>query len=301
MQKKSRRMTRASRQNIGYAYIAVWIIGFLVFKFYPFISSLFYSFTNYNLFKESVENIGLGNYEKIVDTAKYLKSYIVTFKYAFMTVPLKLLFALFIAYLLNFKIKGINLFRTAYYIPSILGGSVAIAVLWQFLFQNEGLVNTIIGIFGVEPVNWLGSPDHALFVICLLRVWQFGSAMVIFLAALKGVPQDLYEAAAIDGAGKFTQFLKITIPLITPVIFYNLITQLCQAFQEFNGPFMITKGGPLGSTTLISILIYQNAFKTYDMGLASAMAWLLFLIVAALTAVSFISQKHWVYYGDEER
>lgn len=301
MQKKSRRMTRASRQNIGYAYIAVWIIGFLVFKFYPFISSLFYSFTNYNLFKESVENIGLGNYEKIVNTAKYLKSYIVTFKYAFMTVPLKLLFALFIAYLLNFKIKGINLFRTAYYIPSILGGSVAIAVLWQFLFQNEGLVNTIIGIFGVEPVNWLGSPDHALFVICLLRVWQFGSAMVIFLAALKGVPQDLYEAAAIDGAGKFTQFLKITIPLITPVIFYNLITQLCQAFQEFNGPFMITKGGPLGSTTLISILIYQNAFKTYDMGLASAMAWLLFLIVAALTAVSFISQKYWVYYGDEER
>ena len=277
------------------------IIGFLVFKFYPFMSSLFYSFTNYNLFKESVENIGFANYEKIVDTAKYLKSYIVTFKYAFMTVPLKLLFALFIAYLLNFKIKGINLFRTAYYIPSILGGSVAIAVLWQFLFQNEGLVNTIIGLFGVKPVNWLGSPDYALFVICLLRVWQFGSAMVIFLAALKGVPQDLYEAASIDGAGKFTQFLKITIPLITPVIFYNLVTQLCQAFQEFNGPFMITKGGPLGSTTLISILIYQNAFKTYDMGLASAMAWLLFLIVAVLTAVSFISQKHWVYYGDEER
>lgn len=300
MQKKTKKITRASR-NIGYAYIAIWIIGFLVFKFYPFMSSLFYSFTNYNLFKESVENIGFANYEKIVDTAKYLKSYIVTFKYAFMTVPLKLLFALFIAYLLNFKIKGINLFRTAYYIPSILGGSVAIAVLWQFLFQNEGLVNTIIGLFGVKPVNWLGSPDYALFVICLLRVWQFGSAMVIFLAALKGVPQDLYEAASIDGAGKFTQFLKITIPLITPVIFYNLVTQLCQAFQEFNGPFMITKGGPLGSTTLISILIYQNAFKTYDMGLASAMAWLLFLIVAVLTAVSFISQKHWVYYGDEER
>ena len=268
MQKKTKKITRASRQNIGYAYIAIWIIGFLVFKFYPFMSSLFYSFTNYNLFKESVENIGFANYEKIVDTAKYLKSYIVTFKYAFMTVPLKLLFALFIAYLLNFKIKGINLFRTAYYIPSILGGSVAIAVLWQFLFQNEGLVNTIIGLFGVKPVNWLGSPDYA---------------------------------ASIDGAGKFTQFLKITIPLITPVIFYNLVTQLCQAFQEFNGPFMITKGGPLGSTTLISILIYQNAFKTYDMGLASAMAWLLFLIVAVLTAVSFISQKHWVYYGDEER
>jgi len=294
-------MKKLLKRNVGYAYISIWIIGFLVFKFYPFISSLYYSFTDYNLFKENMNPIGLGNYRKIFETSKYLKSYVVTFKYAFMTVPLKLLFALFIAYLLNFKLKAINLFRTVYYIPSILGGSVAIAVLWQFLFQNEGLVNAVIGIAGVAPVNWLGSADHALFVICLLRVWQFGSAMVIFLAALKGVSEDLYEAAAIDGAGKLTQFLKITIPIITPVIFYNLITQLCQAFQEFNGPFMITKGGPLGSTTLISILIYQNAFKTFDMGLASAMAWLLFLIVAALTAVSFISQKHWVYYGDEER
>ena len=159
----------------------------------------------------------------------------------------------------------------------------------------------IIRLFGGDPINWLGSSKYALFVICLLRVWQFGSAMVIFLAALKGVPEDLYEAAAIDGASKFTQFMKITIPMITPVVFFNLITQLCQAFQEFNGPFVITNGGPQGSTTLISILIYQNAFKTYKMGLASAMAWMLFLIVAVLTAISFISQKYWVYYGDEER
>ena len=286
--------------NIGLLYILPWLVGFLLFKVYPFASSLYYSFTNYDLFN-GITKTGLLNYEKIFTDEDIIRAFVVTFKYAIFDVPLKLAFALFIAYILNFKLKGVNFFRTAYYIPSILGGSVAIAVLWQFLFQNEGLVNTIIGLFGVKPVNWLGSPDYALFVICLLRVWQFGSAMVIFLAALKGVPQDLYEAASIDGAGKFTQFLKITIPLITPVIFYNLVTQLCQAFQEFNGPFMITKGGPLGSTTLISILIYQNAFKTYDMGLASAMAWLLFLIVAVLTAVSFISQKHWVYYGDEER
>ncbi len=301
MSNRKKKSAQRRKQNMGYVYISIWIFGFLVFKLYPFLSSLYYSFTDYNLFKAAVNQIGFGNYEKIFDTSKYVKSYIVTFKYSFMTVPLKLLFALFIAYLLNFKIRGINMFRTIYYIPSILGGSVAIAVLWQFLFQNEGLVNAIIGMFGAAPVNWLGSADHALFVICLLRVWQFGSAMVIFLAALKGVSQDLYEAAAIDGAGKLTQFIRITIPIITPVIFYNLITQLCQAFQEFNGPFMITKGGPLGSTTLISILIYQNAFKTFDMGLASAMAWLLFLIVASLTAVSFISQKYWVYYGDEER
>ena len=137
-------------------------------------------------------------------------------------------------------------------------------------------------------------------MIVLLRVWQFGSAMVIFLAALKGVSEDLYEAASIDGAGKWTQFFKITVPLITPVIFYNLITQLCQAFQEFNAPFLVTKGGPNGATTLISMLIYNNAFLRHKMGMASAQAWILFLIVMTLTAVAFISQKKWVYYSDEE-
>ncbi len=297
---KSSTWKKVLKDNMGYVYLLPWLIGFLVFKFYPFLSSLYYSMTNYNLFKEGTNFVGLDNYEAILNTSKYVKSFIVTFKYAFMTVPLKLLFALFIAYILNFKLKFINLFRTIYYIPSILGGSIAIAVLWQFLFQNEGLVNMALAVFGVEPINWLGSSDHALFVICLLRVWQFGSAMVIFLAALKGVPADLYEAAAIDGAGKVRQFFKVTLPMITPVIFFNLITQLCQAFQEFNGPFVITNGGPQGSTTLISILIYQNAFKTYKMGLASAMAWLLFIIVATFTAISFISQKYWVYYSDDD-
>ena len=193
------------------------------------------------------------------------------------------------------------MFRTIYYIPSILGGSVAIAVVWKFIFQGDGLINQFIQMFGGEKINFLGSTHYALFVICLLRVWQFGSAMVIFLAALKGVPQELYEAASIDGAGKWRQFFSVTVPLITPVIFYNLITQLCEAFQEFNSAFIITKGGPLGSTTLISLLIYQNAFRTYEMGLASAMAWLLFIIICTLTVVSFASQKYWVYYSDDER
>ena len=297
--KKQSTLKRLLKQNKGYIYLLPWLIGFLVFKFYPFLSSAYYSLTNYNLFKDNLEFIGLQNYQSILNTSKYVKSFVITFKYAFMTVPLKLVFALFIAYLLNFKIKGINIFRTVYYIPSILGGSVAIAVLWQFLFQNEGLINMVLGALGIAPVNWLGSPDHALFVISLLRVWQFGSAMVVFLAALKGVPEDLYEAASIDGCSRPRQFLNITIPMITPVIFFNFVTQLCQAFQEFNGPFVITNGGPRGSTTLISILIYQNAFKTYKMGLASAMAWMLFIIVATLTAISFFSQKYWVYYGDE--
>ena len=271
MQKKTKKITRASRQNIGYAYIAIWIIGFLVFKFYPFMSSLFYSFTNYNLFKESVENIGFANYEKIVDTAKYLKSYIVTFKYAFMTVPLKLLFALFIAYLLNFKIKGINLFRTAYYIPSILGGSVAIAVLWQFLFQNEGLVNTIIGLFGVKPVNWLGSPDYALFVICLLRVWQFGSAMVIFLAALKGVPQDLYEAASIDGAGRWAKIKYVTLPGIKPTIMILLLMNVGNVLNAgFEIQYLLGNGLVQKVSQTIDIYVLKWGISQGDYSIGTA-------------------------------
>lgn len=184
-----------------------------------------------------------------------------TFTYAFMTVPLKLIFALFIAYILNFKIKGVGLFRTAYYVPSILGGSVAIAVLWKALFKNDGVINTILAMLGFESINFLADKNWALFIICLLRVWQFGSAMVLFLAALKGVPEDLYEAASIDGATKGRQFLSITIPLISPVIFYNLVTQLVQAFQEFNGPYIITNGGPRNATTLISVIVYNTVSR----------------------------------------
>lgn len=289
------------KKYAGLVYVMPWLIGFLLFKCYPFIMSLYYSFTDYSLFQAGTEFIGLSNYTKIFETKKYMTAFKVTFQYAFMTVPLKLVFSLFIAYILNFKIKFVNFFRTIYYIPSILGGSVAIAVVWKFIFQGDGLINQIIAAFGGEKINFLGSTKYAMWIICLLRVWQFGSAMVIFLAALKGVPEDLYEAAALDGAGKWRQFFMITIPLITPVIFYNLITQLCEAFQEFNSAYIITKGGPLGSTTLISLLIYQNAFRVYEMGLASAMAWLLFLIISVLTVVAFISQKYWVYYSDEGR
>jgi oligogalacturonide transport system permease protein len=287
------------KSNIGFFFILPWLIGFLIFKLYPFGSSLVYSFTDYQLF-DGIKEVGFMNYSKIFNTDKIIKAFHVTFKYAFITVPLKLAVSLLIAYILNFKIKGVNFFRTAYYIPSILGGSVAIAVLWKAIFRNDGLINTALDFLGVQGPNWLSDPSYSLFIICLLRVWQFGSAMVIFLAALKGVPQDLYEAAAIDGAGKWRQFFKVTVPLITPVIFYNLVTQLCQAFQEFNGPFIITQGGPRNSTTLISLLVYNSAFKTYEMGMASAMAWLMFLIVMFFTVIAFISQKHWVYYSDDD-
>ena len=297
MQKKS--FSRFLTDNIGFLFIVPWLIGFLVFKVYPFASSLYYSFTNYDLFT-GITKTGLMNYQKIFTDEDIVRAFAVTFKYAIFDVPLKLAFALFIAYILNFKIKGVNLFRVAYYIPSILGGSVAIAVLWKAIFKGDGIINMILSVFGIAGVDWLSDPKYALFIICLLRVWQFGSAMVIFLAALKGVSQDLYEAASIDGAGKWRQFFSITVPIITPVIFYNLVTQLCQAFQEFNGPYIITQGGPRNSTTLISLLIYNNAFKSYEMGLASAQAWCLFIIVCVLTVIAFVSQKKWVYYSDED-
>lgn len=288
------------KRNVGFLFVLPWLIGFIVFKLYPFGSSLAYSFTDYQLF-DGIKEVGFMNYLQIFKTDKIMKAFEVTFKYAFITVPLKLVVSLFIAYILNFKLRGVNFFRTAYYIPSILGGSVAIAVLWKALFRDDGLINSVLEFIGVEGPKWLSDPSYSLFIICLLRVWQFGSAMVIFLAALKGVPQDLYEAAAIDGAGKWRQFFKITVPIITPVIFYNLVTQLCQAFQEFNGPYIITQGGPRNSTTLISLLVYNNAFERYEMGMASAMAWLMFVIVMTFTIIAFISQKYWVYYDDERR
>jgi oligogalacturonide transport system permease protein len=287
------------KENKGLLFILPWLIGFLVFKGYPFLSSLVYSFSDESLF-EGISRWGVFNYVKIFTDRKIKTGFMTTFKYAFMTVPLKLIFALFIAYILNFKIKGVKMFRTVYYIPSILGSSVAIAVLWKAIFKDDGIVNMILGFFGVAGPHWLSNKTAALFIICLLRVWQFGSTMVIFLAALKGVSPDLYEAASLDGAGKWRQFFTITVPLITPVIFYNLVTQLVQAFQEFNGPYIITQGGPRGATTLVSLLIYNNAFKKYDMGLASAQAWVLFIILMIFTAILQYSQKHWVYYSDEE-
>ena len=298
--RKRRGLSKLEQGYMGFVLILPWLIGFCIFKLYPFVSSLVYSFTDYDLFKGVQNVVGFQNYIDAFTKAKNVKALKVTFTYAFMTVPLKLIFALFIAYILNFKIKGVGLFRTAYYVPSILGGSVAIAVLWKALFKNDGVVNTILTMLGFESINFLADKNWALFIICLLRVWQFGSAMVLFLAALKGVPEDLYEAASIDGATKGRQFLSITIPLISPVIFYNLVTQLVQAFQEFNGPYIITNGGPRNATTLISVIVYNTAFKDYQVGMSSAMAWVMFVIVMILTIIAFVSQKKWVYYSDDD-
>ena len=282
---------------MGLVYILPWLIGMVFLTLYPFINALIISFTDYNLVRDP-NFIGLANYTKLFKDEDFLGTLTATLKYTVITVPLQLAFALFIAYILNFKLKGINFFRTAYYIPSLLGGNVAVAVLWRFLFQQDGLINRIIGVVGIQPVAWLSSPGGAMSVIIILKVWQFGSAMLIFLAAVKDVPQDLYEAASVDGSTKLHSFIHITMPLITPTIFFNLVMQLVNAFQEFNGPYLVTGKGPLNATYLTSMYIYDNAFKYFNMGYASAASWILFLIIVAVTLILFATQDKWVYYSD---
>lgn len=285
------------KSKMGLVYILPWLIGMVFLTLYPFINALIISFTDYNLVRDP-NFIGLANYTKLFKDEDFLGTLTATLKYTVITVPLQLAFALFIAYILNFKLKGINFFRTAYYIPSLLGGNVAVAVLWRFLFQQDGLINRIIGVVGIQPVAWLSSPGGAMSVIIILKVWQFGSAMLIFLAALKDVPQDLYEAASVDGSTKLHSFIHITMPLITPTIFFNLVMQLVNAFQEFNGPYLVTGKDPLNATYLTSMYIYDNAFKYFNMGYASAASWILFLIIVAVTLILFATQDKWVYYSD---
>nr|WP_242589873.1 sugar ABC transporter permease [Enterococcus sp. DIV0660C] len=286
------------KKYIGLLYLTPWMIGILFFVVYPFAMSLFYSFTDYSMLTEP-KFIGFDNYIKMfTDDPIFWSSVKATIKFVFLTVPFKLIFALFVAYVMNAKLKGIGFFRTAYYIPSILGANVAIAVLWQFLFKNDGLVNMVLNSIGIANVAWFSSGTGAMLTIVLLRVWQFGSAMVIFLNALTEMPQDLYEAAAIDGASKFRQFFSVTLPQLTPIIFFNLILQLVQAFQEFDGPFLITGGGPMRSTYLLPMYIYDNAFKIFNMGYSSALSWVLFVMIMIFTAILFKTSKNWVFYAD---
>lgn len=295
---KQEKVKKKFKFNSAYLYILPWFIGFLVFKLNPFFNALLLSFQQNNLIREP-KWVKLQNYQQLLFEDELFKtSLIVTFKYVFLTVPLVLVFALFIAYILNFKIKGVNFLRTAYYIPSILGGSVAVSIVWKFIFGNDGVINAMLEMVGLEPVMWLTDTRYALIVLSLLKAWQFGSVMVIFLSALQNVPQSLYEAASIDGAGKWRSFFTITVPMITPVILFNAVQLLVKSFQEFNSAYLISDGGPLNSTYLLNLFIYKNAFSSFKMGYASAASWIMFIIIMALTAVVFRSSNYWVHYND---
>jgi oligogalacturonide transport system permease protein len=282
----------------GVLFITPWIIGFALLQAYPLFMSLYYSFTDFSILSAG-KWIGTQNYVDLFTQDKYfVKSFLLTIKYTLMSVPLKLIMALIIAMILNMKLKGINLFRTVYYLPSIMGGSVAIAILWKFMFMDEGMVNKALSFFGLPAVNWLGDPKTALITISLLVTWQFGSSMVLFLAGLKNVPIELYEAAAVDGATKLRQFWSITLPMLSPIIFFNLIMQIIHALQEFTSAFIITNGGPNHGTYLIGVKIYEDAFKNLKMGYASASSWILFLTILAVTLLVFKSSDAWVFYND---
>jgi multiple sugar transport system permease protein len=308
MNKKAR--DKAIRENLSsYAFLIPWLLGFFILTLYPMIYSLYLSFTQFNILQPP-KWIGLRNYfvmfvgnDQFPRDERFLNSLIVTFRFVFISVPLKLAFALAVAMLMNRKLKLIPFYRTLFYIPTLLGGSVAIAVLWRRLFAGDGVLNTILhGMFGINPPAWISNPKYALSTLILLSVWQFGSPMIIFLAGLKQIPQEYYEASSIDGAGKTRQFLAITLPSLSPIIFFNLVMQMISAFQSFTQAFIVSggQGGPLDSTMFYSLYLYMKGFGFSEMGYASAMAWILLIIIGTLTALTFRASGSLVSYGSGE-
>lgn len=287
------------REYQAYLYILPWILGFAILQLYPFVSSFIYSFTDYTVGAKATFQ-GLANYKKLFTQDKeFWNSLKVTILFALYTVPGKLIMALAVAMFLNRDLKGINLIRTLYYIPSLFGGSVAVALLWRLMFLDNGVINAILSALHLPVIQWLGDTRYALRTLCMLEIWQFGSSMVMFLAALKQVPRSLYEAAEIDGAGKVTRFFHITLPQISPIIFFNLINQTIQALQNFTSAQVITEGGPLKSTYVLGLKLYKEGFSYFKMGYASAISWVVFAAIMIFTLAIFASSKLWVHYADE--
>ena len=260
--------------------------------------SLYLSFTDYSLLADP-EWIGLKNYQRMFTDPRLLNSLAVTFTYVFVSTPMQLALALGIAVLLNQGMRGLAFYRSVFYLPSLMGSSVAIAILWRQIFGTSGLVNQFLVYLGFKnPPGWIADPSTALWTIILLHVWTFGSPMIIFLAGLRQIPGMYYEAASVDGASKWTQFWQVTMPLLTPIIFFNLVLQIIGAFQSFTQAFVVSggTGGPSDSTMFYTLYLYQKGFGQFEMGYASAMAWLLLFIVGAFTAVNFFASKYWVFY-----
>lgn len=281
---------------VAYLIISPWLIGFLGLVIGPMLASLYFSFTNYDMLSPAVWT-GLDNYKNVLfNDPRFVQSLKVTLIFVFVSTPLKLIFALLLALLFNTGRKGTGLFTTIYYIPSIIGGSVAIAVVWRQLFGREGAINTLFASVGLDGINWLGDPSYALSILIVLVVWQFGSPLIIFLAGLRQIPLELYEAASVDGASTLTRFFRITLPMLTPVIFFNLIMQTIGAFMTFTQAFLITNGGPMDATNFYAVYLYETAFEHLRMGYASAMAWILLVIIGVITLILFATSKYWVHY-----
>ena len=279
----------------GLAFTSPFIIGFLLFMIVPMMISLYYSLCDYNILSAPVF-VGLKNYIKMFSDEVFFKTIGVTFFYALISVPLRLAFALLVAMLLLNSSRLTAFYRAAYYLPSIIGGSVAVSILWKRMFAIDGVINKVLAVFGMkDPVSWLGDKNTAIWTLILLAVWQFGSSMLIFLSSLKQIPPSLYEAASIDGAGKFRQFFKITLPLLTPTIFFNLVMQMINGFLAFTQCYIITQGKPMNSTLFYTVYMYQQSFEYYNTGYGAALAWVMLLIGGLITAVLFATKRFWVY------
>ena len=284
----------------AYVFLLPWLLGLFIITLGPMVASLYLSFTDYSLLADP-EWIGLKNYQRMFTDLRLLNSLAVTFTYVFVSTPMQLALALGIAVLLNQGMRGLAFYRSVFYLPSLMGSSVAIAILWRQIFGTSGLVNQFLVYLGFKnPPGWIADPSTALWTIILLHVWTFGSPMIIFLAGLRQIPGMYYEAASVDGASKWTQFWQVTMPLLTPIIFFNLVLQIIGAFQSFTQAFVVSggTGGPSDSTMFYTLYLYQKGFGQFEMGYASAMAWLLLFIVGAFTAVNFFASKYWVFYDD---
>lgn len=272
-------------------------IGFLVFLIVPMCISLYYAFCDYNIYSPPVFT-GLKNLQRMMTDATFFKALSVTFKFAFISVPLRLIFALIVALLLYKSTKMTGVYRALYYLPSIIGGSVAVAILWKRLFAQDGPINGFLMALGMKnPISWLGSPKTALWALIILSIWQFGSSMLIFLSALKQIPISLYEAAEVDGANKWQQFWRITLHLITPNIHFNLVMQMINGFLAFTQCYIITQGKPMNSTLFYTVYMYQQSFEFGSAGYGAAMAWVMLLLIGIITWILFATKKYWVYDG----
>ena len=299
-EKRAARKEAGRDNKAGYLFLLPWLIGLVVITIGPLLASLYLSFTRYSLIQPP-ELIGIENYLRMLGDARLHKSLQGHVHLRDRRRPLQLIVALAIAILLNEGMKGLAFYRSVFYLPSMLGASVAIAVLWRQMFGVDGLVNQVLRAVGINSqIGWISDPDYALWSLILLHVWTFGSPMVIFLAGLRQIPGMYYEAASVDGATRWTRFTKITLPLLSPIIFFNLVLQIIGAFQSFTQAFVVSNGtgGPSDSTLFFALYLYQRGFGQFQMGYAAAMAWLLVVIVGAFTAINFFLSKYWVFYDD---
>jgi len=292
-------LTPTQSENLAaYLFLTPWFIGLVLITAGPVLASLYLAFTNYNILG-APEWIGSANFvDMFTDDKRYWNSVRVTLQYVFFSVPMIMVFALALAVFLNRGLRGLALYRSIFYVPSLIGTSVAIAFLWRQLFGRDGIINVILSWFGIQGKSWVGTPSTATWVLIILAVWTFGASMVIFLAALRQIPEEYYEAASIDGAGSLKKFFYITLPQLTPVIFFNLILLMIRSFQTFTQASVVSlgTGGPLDRTLLYTLYLYQRAFVQLDMGYSAAMAWVLLTTVAIFTAILFWSAKYWVFY-----